>query len=46
MYCYRYGKALLGLSREESGVLGEAVPGDNNEDEDDNEGNIDMNITL
>ncbi|CAH0723229.1 unnamed protein product, partial [Brenthis ino] len=32
-----YGKALLGLSREESGVLGEAVPGDNNEDEDDNE---------
>ncbi|XP_039754510.1 histone-binding protein N1/N2 [Pararge aegeria] len=29
-----YGKALLGLSREENGVLGDGVPGDN---EDDNE---------
>lgn len=29
---------MLGLSREESGVLGEAVPGDNNEEEEDNEG--------
>lgn len=34
---YRYGKALLGLSREESGVLGDAVPGANTEDGD-NEG--------
>ncbi|XP_050346019.1 protein HGV2 [Nymphalis io] len=32
-----YGKALLGLSREESGVLGEGVPGANNEEEEENE---------
>lgn len=41
-YClHRYGKALLGLSREESGVLGDGVPGTGNadaEEEDDNEG--------
>ncbi|CAG9133423.1 unnamed protein product [Plutella xylostella] len=35
---YRYGKALLGLSREESGVLGDGVPGSGNADEED-EGN-------
>lgn len=35
----RYGKSLLGLSREESGVLGDGVPGTGNaDDEDDNEG--------
>ncbi|XP_048482678.1 nuclear autoantigenic sperm protein [Plutella xylostella] len=33
-----YGKALLGLSREESGVLGDGVPGSGNADEED-EGN-------
>ncbi|XP_026728941.1 nuclear autoantigenic sperm protein [Trichoplusia ni] len=35
-----YGKSLLGLSREESGVLGDGVPGTGNADdeEDDNEG--------
>ncbi|CAK1547345.1 unnamed protein product [Leptosia nina] len=33
-----YGKALLGLSREENGVLGDGMPGTNNEDnEEDNE---------
>nr|XP_026487161.1 protein HGV2 [Vanessa tameamea] len=32
-----YGKALLGLSREESGVLGGGVPGANNEEEEENE---------
>ncbi|XP_053607500.1 nuclear autoantigenic sperm protein [Plodia interpunctella] len=32
-----YGKALLGLSREESGVLGDAVPGANTEDGDNEE---------
>lgn len=37
---HRYGKALLGLSREESGVLGDGVPGSGNadEEEEDNEG--------
>ncbi|KAJ8729943.1 hypothetical protein PYW07_016981 [Mythimna separata] len=30
-----YGKALLGLSREESGVLGDGVPGSGNADEED-----------
>lgn len=34
---FRYGKALLGLSREESGVLGDGVPGTGNADEDDEE---------
>lgn len=33
-YSLRYGKSLLGLSREESGVLGDGVPGANNEDDD------------
>lgn len=38
MLC-RYGKALLGLSREESGVLGDGMPGSTNaEEEEDNEG--------
>ncbi|XP_068631535.1 protein HGV2 [Battus philenor] len=32
-----YGKALLGLSREESGVLGDGVPGTNNADEEDDD---------
>ncbi|KPI93079.1 PREDICTED: protein HGV2 [Papilio xuthus] len=31
-----YGKALLGLSREESGVLGDGMPGTGNADEDEN----------
>ncbi|XP_045497399.1 protein HGV2 [Colias croceus] len=32
-----YGKALLGLSREENGVLGDGMPGTNNAEEDDDE---------
>ncbi|XP_026330073.1 histone-binding protein N1/N2-like isoform X2 [Hyposmocoma kahamanoa] len=32
-----YGKSLLGLSREESGVLGDGVPGANNEDDDEDQ---------
>lgn len=32
-----YGKALLGLSREESGVLGSGIPGDNEDDDNDDE---------
>lgn len=37
---YRYGKALLGLSREESGVLGDGMPGggDAEEEEEDGDG--------
>lgn len=37
---FRYGKSLLGLSREESGVLGDGMPGAGNadENEEDNEG--------
>lgn len=34
---FRYGKSLLGLSREENGYLGDGVAGGNNEDGD-NEG--------
>lgn len=40
LFC-RYGKALLGLSREESGVLGDGMPGgkaDGNDDDDEDEG--------
>ncbi|CAG4990627.1 unnamed protein product [Colias eurytheme] len=32
-----YGKALLGLSREENGVLGDGMPGTNNAEDDDDE---------
>ncbi|XP_045772226.1 protein HGV2 [Maniola jurtina] len=34
-----YGKALLGLSREENGVLGDGMPGANNEEDDNEEEN-------
>ncbi|XP_034830564.1 protein HGV2 [Maniola hyperantus] len=38
-----YGKALLGLSREENGVLGDGMPGGNNDEDDNEEENAEEN---